>query len=306
MGSYTAFGTVALVAFCLKVMILAASFTRSRVNAVVNLICLMFILQNALEFITAVAMDNQFASTRLLLDSYMITLYLSFLAMVYFSVSVIGSSASRAIMTFFGAFTALLVALHLSGLLVSGYREIGYSVISSPGQYYWLFQLFILLAIGTSLYLPGSNLHSSDPEIADRSHTILLALAPLCLIAAAVLLLRLLGINASSAIVLPIGTTVFMWVLIKQDKGEFVAFKIKWRIIFKLATTMRNLSLSEWGEEVERQLVREALRMTNNNQSAAAKLVGCNTTTFHRRATKYTSEEKPEAKSGRLEDSVLS
>ncbi len=69
-----------------------------------------------------------------------------------------------------------------------------------------------------------------------------------------------------------------------DQRGEFITFQVKWRIIWKLATNIKNLNLADWAEEVEKQLVLEAMRTERNNKSAAARLLGSNQTTFHRKA----------------------
>lgn len=281
------FGLTALIACAMKIGILSLVITRSKLTSAFNIVCLALITQNALEFLSAFSYGANPAIAFYFVDGVMFSLYGFAAALVYFCVTVAQRSYAPLLSRLFASGAALVAGLHLSGLLISGYEVLGYTIISIEGVAYPAFQLYILAVILAAF---GSLLHgymTGTPEIKSRCQTTLLAIAPICALGIGVIVLRILGYNASTAIAMPIASTFFAWVLMLDQRGEFVTFKVKWRIIWKLATNIHNLRLADWAEEVEKQLVLEALRTEHNNKSAAARLLGTNQTTFHRKAEKY-------------------
>jgi len=181
----------------------------------------------------------------------------------------------------------LVGGLHLSCLLIDGYEAVGYTIISVEGALYPVFQVYILSVILTMLITLGYGIIKAEPDVQARCKTTLIAISPICALGVGVIVFRLLGFNSSSAIVMPIASTFFVWILMLDQRGQFITFQVKWRILWKLAINMKNLKLSDWADEVEKQLVLEAMRTERNNKSAAARLLGSNQTTFHRKAEKY-------------------
>ena len=287
-------GLIALAACVLKSVILSMVITRSRLTSALNLVCLALIAQNAFEFLTGFMIANTGQIPTLMVDGVFISLYLVAGSLVYFCMTVTQARFGQWISLGFAGFTALIVMLHFSGLIAQGYIVLGYTIISNEGAFYPLFQLFVVSALLTSIGSLFLGMRWGDDTVRERSKTTLIAIAPLAIVGLGVVALRLLGFDSSSALVMPIASTFFLWILMLDERGEFVTFKVKWRIIFKLATNMNSLKLREWDKEVERQLILEALRTTNNNKAAAAKLLGANQTTFHRKAEQHL--EKPPAR----------
>jgi len=295
------YGLTALVACTMKIVILFMANTNTKLTAAVNLVCIALIAQNALEFLSAFTFSANPVIASYFVDGVMFSLYFFAAALVYFCVTVAQIQSARLISSLFAGFALLVGALHLSGQLIDGYVAVGYTIISNEGALYPVFQVYILSVILTLLVTLMHGIIKAEPEIQARCKTTLLAIAPICGTGVGVIVFRMLGFNSSSAIVMPIASTFFVWVLMLDQRGEFITFRVKWRIIWKLAINIKNLNLTDWAEEVEKQLVLEALRTEGNNKSAAARLLGSNQTTFHRKAEKYleTPVRKPRAQSRR-------
>lgn len=290
------YGLTALIACCFKIGILSAVITRSRLTSAFNLVCIALILQNALEFLSAFLFTANPDIAFNFVDGVMFSLYFFAAALVYFSVTVAQPRYASQLAGLFAAFGMLVAGLHLSGLLVAGYTPVGYTIISQPGPLYWVFKLYIIGVVLTSLGTLFRGAITASPELQARCKTSLLAILPVCALGLGVIVLRSLGYSASTAIAMPIASTLFVWILMMDQRGEFVTFKVKWSIIFRLATNIKNLKLADWADEVEKLLIIEAMRTTKNNKSAAARLLGSNQTTFHRKAEKHLEKQKSDRK----------
>ena len=287
MEQFYLFGLAALIACTLKIVILSMVISRTKLASAFNLICIALITQNALEFLSAFTYAANPEVATYFLDGLMFSLYASAAALVYFSLTVAQVKFIRPLSTLFLLFAVAIGGLHATGYIVDGYIPLGYTIISNEGVLYPAFEAFILAVIAVSIGTLFMGRRSNNQEIQSRSKTALLAIAPICLLGVGVIALRIIGFNSSSGIFMPLATTFFVWILMLDQRGEFVTFNVKWRIIWKLATNIKSLKLADWAGEVEKQLVLEAMRTKNNNKSAAAKLVGSNQTTFHRKAEKH-------------------
>lgn len=271
-----------------------------------NLVCIALILQNALEFLSAFIYGSNPALALYFVNGVMFSLYFFAATLVYFSVTVAQTHYANLVAGLFGCLALLVAALHLGGLLISGFTPLSYTIISVPGPMYWVLQVYIFGVVLTTLVTLSSVAFSASPETQERCQTTLFAVTPICALGIGVIVLRALGYNASTAIAMPLASTIFVWVLMLDQRGEFITFKVKWRINFKLALNMKNLKLADWAEELEKQLFIEAMHAARNNNSAAARLLGCNQTTFHRKAEKHfdkPSTSKPSRRAAQALDS---
>lgn len=281
------YGLTALAACTMKAVILSMAVSRSKLTSAFYLVCLALIAQNALEFLSAFTFSTNPAIASYFVDGVMFSLYLFAASLIYFCVTVAQLHHAKLISLLFAAFAVVVAAVHASGLLIASYKAVGYTIISNEGPLYPVFQVYILSVISVLLGTLVYGMTRDNPDIKNRCKTTLIGIAPICALGVGVIVFRLLGFNSSTAIVMPIASTFFVWVLMLDQQGQFITFQIKWRIIWKLATNIKNLNLNEWADEVEKQLVLEAMRTENNNKSAAARLLGSNQTTFHRKADKY-------------------
>lgn len=286
MDTFYLYGLVALTAAILKIAILSQVITRSKITSAFNLVCVGMILQHTFEFLGYLTFASSTTLAYFFVDGIMFANYFVIAAALYFVVTLTESKHAK-VLTVSVTIGAIAVSgLHLSGLMVNGYINIGYTLIPDYGQFYFAFPLLALLAIGTAAVLLFQNLKNPDSKIRDRCKLALQGLAPLSIVGLSILALQGLGLEVSGAVVMPIMSTVFVWVMMMDQRGDIVTFKIKWKILLSLAMKMKDLQLKEWLELVEQQMIVEAMRTNDNNQSAAARLLGSNKTTFHRKVQK--------------------
>ncbi len=284
-------GLVALGAGIAKAAILAFSHAGSRLASAFLLLCISMILQNAFEFLVSITYYSNPALATYLLHGVMLSLNFLTLSLLYFTLTVVQSRYSKILTTVFAVWGLLAAGLLLSGNLVTGYEQVEYTVISIPTNLYPVFTIYVLAAVAFMFSLLTYSSFTASPEIRERSRQVLLAIAPICLIGLAVQLLKAAGFNASTAVFMPIATTFFVGMMVLYQSGRIVIFKIKWTVICKLAISMRDVKLSEWVELVEELLVKEAMRVSANNQTDAAKLIKSNQTTVGRKFKKYQGED---------------
>jgi len=292
MEQFHVYGLVALTAAILKTAILLQSTTRTKISSAFNIVCIAMILQNTFEFLGYFTASNNSVLSGLMVDGVMLSLYFVVASSFVFCCMVSGVRFARLITKIAWCSFAILVCLHFSGLIVTGYSITSYTIISVEGLLYPVFQLYVIAAIVTAMYSLSIGARSHSLEVSIRSKKVLLGMAPIAFIGLSVVMLRIVGFNSSTALLMPIVTTLFVWVILLDRRIDILTIRIKWKIIWSLVITIRNIKLSEWLELVEKQIIMEALRSQKNNKSAAAKLIGANKTTFHRKLEKYASAEK--------------
>ncbi|MFT7472966.1 MAG: hypothetical protein ACI8XU_002870 [Kiritimatiellia bacterium] len=282
-------GLVALLAGVAKSAILFFSETQNKLTSAFALVCISMILLNTFEFLVSITYYiDPYLATWLLHGEMLSIIFLAF-SLVVFSLTVAENSYIRPISILFGFGAVVCSCLLLTGQLVLGYKQAGYSVISIPGPFYIALNTIVSLGVFSMLVILVYTSLIRKGEVQSRSQQVLVAIAPVCVIALTVQILRFKGFNSSTAVYLPIATTFFVAMMVLYQSGRIVIFKIKWTVIWKLAVSMRNVKLSEWVGLVEELLVKEAMRENDNNQTEAAKLIGSNQSTVGRKFKKYES-----------------
>lgn len=280
-------GLVALIAGIAKTAILSFSETQNKLTSAFALVCISMILLNTFEFLVSITYHSDpYLATWLLHGEMLSIIFLSF-CLVVFSLTVAENSYIRPISILFGFGAVVCSSLLLTGQLVLGYEQAGYSVISIPGPLYIALNSFVSLGVFSMLVILVYTSLMKNGEVQSRSQQVLVAIAPVCVIALTVQILRFKGFDSSTAVYLPIATTFFVAMMVLYQSGRIVIFKIKWTVIWKLAVSMRNVKLSEWVGLVEELLVKEAMRESDNNQTEAAKLIGSNQSTVGRKFKKF-------------------
>lgn len=299
MEMFYVFGFIALIAAIFKIIILYQVVTDSKLTSALNLLILALIAQNCFEFLGYLTWVSNPGFSAYLVDGLFISLYAVVAAAVFLVMRVSESTHGRFVSSLFAAFGLVLAVLHSQGLIASAYEQVGYTIISVEASLYPLFSLYVIAAVLVSLWtLVKGSLGRAKP-IKDRCRVTLLAIAPLFAVGFSVVVLRQMGFNASTALAMPLASTLLVWILMVDERGDYLSFKIKWAILLKLAFNTKDISLNNWTNMVEKMLVLEAMRGTDNNKSEAARLIAINKTTFHRKAEKHLasldSNYKPEA-----------
>ncbi len=288
MNQFYFFGLAALLAVCFKVLILFQVRAASPLSAAFVYACLALIFQNALEFCGYVAFASNPDTATPYLHGLIITLYFVCGSMVYLCAVISESQAAKLTGLVFGSSAIVLTIIHLAGFSVSGFHQIGYSIISEPGPAYILFQIFAPLCAVMCIYsLIRGVLRSSESEVVKRCRLALVAVLPLCAIGILVTVLKAIGFNATTAIAMPLASTFLVFLLMYETKGNIVAIRLKWRFIWSILKYAKETSIHEWPELTDRIQLIEAMRMCENNQSEVATLLQISPATVSRKCAKY-------------------
>lgn len=267
--------------------ILSLSQTENKLTSAFALVCISMVLVNAFEFLVAFTYSRDLGLATLLLHAEMLSIILLAFCLLLFSLTATEQRHTKPLAILFGFWALVCACLLVSGQLVLGYEPAGYSLISIPATYYPVLNAFAFAAFNAVLFILLCSSIRSNGEIRTRSRQILIAISPIYLIILFVQLTRLMGFNSSTAVAMPIATTFFVAMMVLYQSGRIVVFKIKWLVLWKLATQMRDVKLSDWVALVEEELVKESMRVSGNNQSEAAKLIKSNQSTVGRKFKKY-------------------
>lgn len=284
-------GLVALLAGIAKTAILFSSKAQNKLTSAFALLCISMILQNVFEFLVALSYYANPGLTALLFNAEILSLILFAYCLLIFSLTVVASTNIKSISLLFGIFMLVCCYLLVTGNLVQGYEQAAYTIISVPAEYYFVLVAYGLFIITYTLATLSYSAITATGDKRTQCRQILIAIVPTLLVLFTVLLMRLLGLKASTGAFLPLATTFFVAMIVVHQSGRVVIFKIKWTVIWKLAVSMRDVKLSEWVGLVEELLVKEAMRETGNNQTDAAKLIKSNQTTVGRKFKKYGENE---------------
>lgn len=279
-------GVIALIALVFKVGFLAQVTIYSRISAATIILALLLVAQNAAEFLGYLSWFGNPVIAGYFLNFYMATLYFICCSLVHLATVSAGLKIQKPISAGFLIAAAYLFYAQITGQLISGFTQHGYTITSVPGLLYNPFLLFIISAIGLVFVVLLRGASSNNLEIQSRCRLLLLAMIPILLVGFSVASLRAFGIDASTAIFLPIATTAFLAVLLLRDKKEvFLAISIKWRTIWKLAT-LNTLDVKTWKDAVEEELILGAVKFQPNSQKKAADLIKMSQPTLSRRLEK--------------------
>lgn len=285
-------GLVALLAGVAKTVILSLSLsqTENKLTSAFALVCISMVLQNAFEFLVSITYATNPDLAAWLMHGEMLSIILLAFCLLVFSLRVTENKYIKPVSVVVGCWALVCAGLLFSGQLVLGYEQAGYSIISIPAPYYQVLNIYAFFTFQSLLLLLVYSSFKRGGEVRERSRQVLLAISPIFLVILFVQLTRLMGINSSIAVFMPLASTFFIAMMVLYQSGRIVIFKIKWTVIWKLAVSMRDVKLSEWVGLVEELLVREAMRASGNNQTEAAKLIKSNQTTVGRKFKKYENE----------------
>ncbi|MCG8413610.1 MAG: helix-turn-helix domain-containing protein [Pseudomonadales bacterium] len=302
MIAFYLFGVFALVGVILKTLILAQVSTRTRITFAFVVLTLLFIAQNAFEFLGFWTFESNAELAFRFIDGLMVTLFFISPAAVHFIGRTIGNRMVLFTVPIFIAFATYLTYLLFSRQLVLTYEHIGYTIVSVPGPSYSLLQYYALSALVVAVVCLLIGLANKDSEIRTRSRILLIAFAPIFLVSFGVNLLKLQGFNSSTAILMPLASTFFIWVLMYLARDEVVTFRLKWRQAWFLVGQLKRIVFSNYSfanqdylEFIEREQLKTLLEVSDGKQSEVAKILGTSPATICRKVAKY----------GLLEDDLL-
>ena len=169
-----------------------------------------------------------------------------------------------------------------------------YTIVSVPGPAYPLLQYYSFAALIIAIGSLGCGLASKDREIQTRSRVLLIAFAPVFLVSIGVNFLKMQGFNSSTAIMMPLASTFFIWVLMYLARDEVVTFRLKWKQAWFLVRQLKNVVFSNYSyanqdyvEFIEKEQLKALLEIANGKQSEVARILGTSRATICRKVSKF-------------------
>ena len=240
-------GTFAAIAFVLKSAILLNIEIRDRISQCFVVLCLFMVIQNAAEFLGYFTYLRSSSLGEFFIHVYMISLYFIFPSVYLLALALTDSPRLKQLRLILYACSLLLTLIHISGLIISGFIFLGWSVITEPGTF--LLGRNDLCGCGASdctiTHLFHAYRTTSSAVIRHNARINLLAFTPIIIVALAVLGLRILGFNSSSAVSLPVATLIFLYVMLLHTSGKLFWFSTKLKSVVAILKMDRRAPIDE-------------------------------------------------------------
>lgn len=281
-------GSFAFIGFLLKALIVFNVEMKSKIAQNFVVLCLFFIASNVAEFLGYFTYLGSHELGEFFVHAYLVSLYFIFPAVLLFAMTMAKSPNVQRASIILYSISTLLTAAHIGGYMIAGFEFLGWSVISIPSKGFWLAMSYILVCtISTVVYLAFQVKRNKDAEIRYNCKINLYAFTPIMVVAFVVLLFRLAGYSASSAVSLPIATIIFLAVLLLHTNGNLFWLSTKFKTIFAIINMDKNASIDSIIGQIEKIRIEEALKVTSGQQKLAAKLINVPASTFNKKITKY-------------------
>jgi len=177
---------------------------------------------------------------------------------------------------------------------VSGTQNLGYTLTAIKGQLYVVFQLFVPLTLVYSVVILYRGFTKAE-DLNTQSNCLisLIALAPIVLILVTVISLMASGVKVNASGMLPIGTSLFLYILIKYESKHEITDIRRWipnsrqRILtnelMKLSSlySMDKIGYKEMLAEFEKLAIEYKYHESGGNVSEAARRMKLKRTTLY-------------------------
>lgn len=292
---------IALFAATLKIVILAQVITRSALTSAFTIITLALIFQNSTEFVGFFTFGTNYAFSYVVMGMVLFSLVLVFATLANLVLTVVEHKHLRLIQKAYFAMVAVIGLLLLNGSIYQGFEISGTSVISEQGPAFPLFLGYCIVTMLFCVYLLWKGILHSDHEIARRSQLTLMAVLPIIIVSAAVPFLRVFGFETSTVYFMPLASTYFVWILMHDERGDFITFKLKWvrvwfffKLAIKTAISGDDVKIKNLSEQTENMLLIEGMKSCGSNMSATARLLGTSHSSVSRKLKKVRLENRTE------------
>lgn len=281
-------GSVAAIGLFLKAVLLFHVEIKDEIALSFALLCLLFIVQNAAEFLGYFMLLDRPETGVIFLHVYMIAALYVFPSVLLLALAM-GKCRhlNRARIALYSISMGLTL-LYLAGWVVSGVEFTGWTVITQAGPLYWVAMGFLLICcLLAPIYLFWKANTESDHIVRYNCKVNLIAICPVVFVVSIVLLLRAAGFASSSAISLPIATMVFLYIIVLHTRGDLFWISTKLASFMALLKVDKSATVREVTAELEKVFIVQALKMTCGNQATAAQLLKIPAPTLNKRIKKY-------------------
>ena len=294
----------AIVALLVKIAIVYFSrsgLLNSRTTKTFLALLIVLSIANVLELLSYYYKDT-LPGTLIALRIYYVTLLLLFAFLFQISVLILDETVGKKVgLGNYILSGGMALAMLFTDLFITGATSLGYTVTRIAGEYYPVFQLYavlmLILSISTCIYgFKKAEHHFTRIQ----SMYVLIAVFFLALPIVIAIVLMLFEIKVNAAIILPIGTSIFLVVMTYGLNAEGLYDLRVWipgTVMFKLHRSfhkefMLNLdgtemSAKERNQAHEKRYIIQALIQANGNQKKAAKLLDVSESTISLKRKKY-------------------
>ncbi len=281
-------GLIALIGIVLKVTILFNISIKTQISECFAVLCIFFLLQNVSEFLGYFTYNVSESLGLAFVHMYMISLYFIFPSVMVLALALVEYKHLKQARFLLYSIATLISVAHMSGFVVDGIKFIGWSALTTPGEYYWVAAVFsVLMAFSAVGVLLKHWLANNNFEIRSRCKINLFAFTPMFLVLTLVLLFRMAGFESSTALVMPLSTIFFLFVMLLQTNGDIFWASLRMKIILSVLTLKSINTLDTILGNIEKLRITEALRASNGMQRYAAKLLSVPPSTLNKKIAKY-------------------
>ena len=279
----------ALLALIFKLFILVYAQMDNRISKSLLVLISILACHNALELIGYTRfLDDQSVAT--LFRGYYVATVLMVVTLPVHAHIVSGTSSKTLLPLLGGAALLISLVIMFSDLIVAGHTSIGYSVTALIGPYFYVFTLFVLFSLTACLLTLIAGVKNAKTAMAaNRCLYSLLAFSPLLLVSLFVLVLKLFEAGVNGAGIIPVATTIFLYILLKSESNHrltdirrFLPLSQEKRSANEFLRLMDQYTqsdskanaFSELREGIERQAVLYTLAKCDDNITKAAEMMG--------------------------------
>ena len=281
----------ASISLLLKLFILWTVIKGGRVSILFLSLIAIFALHNAVEIFALSYMLFYQGShiEQILRPFYIITVFaIMYITLHALTISeTIKKTMTVSLVVIASALSSLIL---LSDFIIAGHYSIGYSISAVKGSYDWLFAAAAIIGVSISVGVLVYGYRNAATQIkSTRCLYSLYALIPIFLVAFITVTCKLLNIPLNATAIMPIATTVFLFIVIKtESKHKLSEIKrlLPMSLERKTADNFLNM-LDEYVQNsnkedvyknlqssIEREIICYSLEKSNNNITHTANMMG--------------------------------
>lgn len=188
---------------------------------------------------------------------------------------------------------AISCFIAMPGLVIEGTQSIGYSFTRVPGPFYILIQIALIVPAILTIGLLGYHaIKSKSATTKTKSTVLLICLTPSFLCLLGVIALMQFGVHINATVIISFTINIFLFGLLFLE-GKYHIYGLLSAVpgtryndsarALTQALFDPNLSLEKAKELMDMEKTRYTLKLTNGNQSEAARMLGVSRPTICRR-----------------------
>ena len=279
----------ALIGLVSKIVVLFYARSGQKWQTTFVSLVLIFTCLNAIELLGYLRFLDGLSVSGFLRVYYAATVFaLMSLSLHNLCVSKIKNTAINAVLVLVAVLLALLVLL--TDIVIAGSQSIGYAITANKGNYYFIFSLYLVFTLfGNIALLLHSRKKATKPLASIRCLYSLVAFTPLFVVTLIVIGLKTFDIGFNAAGLLPIMTTVFLFIMLKgeaehqlTDIRRLLPLSLERKMAARMANLIDNYTRNDNQQNafnslrnsVEKEIILYSLKVSSNSIRGTAKMMG--------------------------------